>query len=330
MMELSDLDWLTFVRREYLDEFIAQGGASVKFVIPYPPLAGEGLHAGLRAAAEEGGFQFAFADSAATRIHLIDRLFHDVARQIDWDALASAYLVRLLSSQGYRLPADPDQLDLAALASANERAEPSLRQDIFRDLEREVFRDYAMSQEFRLAMIALCRSQLDRADDPVATATTDWLLGNPVRLSSLKAALIFQRIARHNARYMLSSLSHWLRLAGRRGLILGLDVTRYALNIRPADRDGRNAYSAAAAMDAYEVLRQLVDGTDDMEATFIAIIAGPAFLTDELRGVRRYPALELRIADDVHDQYRVNPLASLVRLQHPGGASAPTEGARSA
>jgi hypothetical protein len=325
MMELSDRDWLALIRREYLDTFISQGGAAVKFVVPYPPLNAQALREGLREAADEGGFQFAFVDSASTRIHLIDRLFHDVARQLDWDHLASAYLARLLQSQGYRLPAEGHQLDLSALAEVNERAEPSLRQDIFREIEHQVFRDYAMSQEFRLAMIALCRSQLDPGDDPIASAIKDWLLGNPIRLSSLKAALIFQRIARHNARYMLSSLSHWLRLAGKQGLILCLDVTRYALNIRPVDRGEENVYSAAAALDAYEVLRQLVDGTDDLEATFIAIIVGPEFLTDERRGVRRYPALELRIADDVHDQYRVNPLASLVRLQ-PSDVDAPIQG----
>jgi hypothetical protein len=315
-MGLTAADWLGVVRREYLEHFVPAGGAAVKFVVPYPPISHEQLHDGLREAAEANGFQFAFVDSAYTRIHLIDRLFHEVARQVNWDELAYAYLSTLLANQGYRLPADRNHFSLSALAELNERAEPAFRQDIRREIEKGIFRDYEMAQEFRLAMVGLCRSLLDPGYDPVSSAIRDWLLGDPVRVSSLKPALIFQKVARHNARHMLFSLSHWLKLGGKRGLLLGLDITRYGQSFRVAERDAANYYTTAAALDAYEVLRQLVDGTDELESCFIVVVAGQGFLTDEQRGVRRYQALYLRIADDeVHDQYRENPLASLVRLR---------------
>jgi len=320
-MELTAEDWLNVVRREYLEDFVPAGGAAVKFVVPYPPLTHARLRAGLREAAEDSGLQFAYVDAAFTRIHLVDRLFHDVARQVNWDDLAYAYLSQLLPAQGYTLPGDRNQFSLSALAELNQRAEPSLRQDIRREIEKAVFRDYEMAQEFRFAMIGLCRSLLDPGDDPVSGAIRDWLLGDRLRISSLKPALIFQRIARHNARHMLSSLTRWLRLTGKKGLVLGLDVTRYAQAVRPAERDDANYYySTAAALDAYEVLRQLVDGTDELKSCFIAVLAGQEFLTDEQRGVRRYHALYLRIADEVHDQYRENPLASLVRLHWSASA----------
>jgi len=314
-MELSAADWLSVIRREYLEDFVPAGGAAVKFVVPYPPISQERLRDGLRMVAEASGFQFAFVDSASTRIHLIDRLFHDVARQISWDDLAFAYLARLLPRLGYRLPDDRNRLNLSELAELNERAEPALRQDIRREIEQGVFRDYEMAQEFRLAMVGLCRSLLDPGYDQAPGAIKDWLLGDPVRISSLKPALIFQKITRHNARHMLLSLTHWLKLAGKKGLVLGLDVARYAQAVRPAQRDESNHYSTAAALDAYEVLRQLIDGTDELESCFIAVMAGQEFLTDERRGMRGYQALYYRIADEVHDRYMVNPLASLVRLR---------------
>ncbi|MBM2811392.1 MAG: hypothetical protein HW416_2151, partial [Chloroflexi bacterium] len=288
MAGLSPVDWLTVVRREYLDDFVPAGGAAVKFVVPHPPITREQLREALRAAAEDNGFQFVYIDSATTRIHLIDRLFHDIARQLDWDSLVYAYLSRFLSEQGYTLPDSRDRFSLSALADLNDREEPSLRQDIRREIEKGVFLDYEMSQEFRYAMIGLCRNLLDPGYDPVSSAIKDWLLGDPARLSSLKSALIFQRIARHNARHMLTSLTHWLKLAGKKGLVLGLDITRYVQAVRPADRDETNFYSTAAALDAYEVLRQLVDGTDELTSCFIAVIAGPEFLSDDRRGVRGY------------------------------------------
>jgi len=199
-----------------------------------------------------------------------------------------------------------------------------LQKEIRRLIENGVFRDYEMSQEFRLAMIRLCATQLDPNDEPTLSgAIKDWLLGDVARIASLKHALIFQRIARHNARHVFSSLTHWLKLAGKQGLVLGLDVTRYAQAVPRAERDAANYYLTAAALDAYEVLRQLIDGTDELESCFIAVIAGQEFLTDEQRGARRYHALYQRIADEVHDRYRENPLASLVRL-HQGGSDMPT------
>ena len=113
---------------------------------------------------------------------------------------------------------------------------------------------------------------------------------------------------------MLFSLAHWLRMAGKSGLVLGLDVSRCAQAVRPADRDESVYYSTAAALDAYEVLRQLIDATDELESTFVVVLAGTEFAGDARRGLESYRALYYRVADDVRDRYRPNPLAALVRL----------------
>lgn len=311
-MELDSREWLARVRSEYLESFIPDGGAAVKFVVPYPPISADVIRAGLRDAADENGFQFAAVDAASTRLHLVDRLFHEVARQVDWDALAREHMFGLLSKHGYMVPR-ADQFDLAGLAQLNGREEQLLRQDIRRDIENGVFRDYEMSQEFRLAMIALCRSQLE--PEPAADAIKDWLMGYPVRITSLKPFLIFQKIGRHNGRHMLFSLAHWLQLAGKKGLVLALDVSRYAWSVRPPEGDAENYYGAVAALDAWELLRQFIDGTDELTCCLIAVIAGPEFLADDRRGVRSYHALHLRIADDVHAADLQNPLAPLVRIR---------------
>ena len=59
---------------------------------------------------------------------------------------------------------------------------------------------------------------------------------------------------------------------------------------------------------------QLIDGTDDVESMFVAVLAGREFTTDLRRSYVQYPALHYRLADEVHDQYRPNPLAALVRV----------------
>lgn len=311
-------EWLGVVRQEYL-EFVRAGGAAVKFVVPIPEDGRRRLREGLRELAEQNGFQYAFVDATSTKIHMIDKLFHEVARQVDWDATAGAFVARLLAEHGLKLPPDPDDFRLPVIAELNDYPEPLFRIEVNRWLWNRLYHDYEMSQELRLAMIRLCRAQLDPADDPsLANAVREWLRGELRLVSAVKGALIFQKIARHNARDMLISLAHWLKVAGGNGLVLGLDVARYAEPSRRTDRDAGLYYSTAATLDAYEVLRQLIDATDELRFCFVGVLASPEFLSDDRRGVRSYHALYLRISDEVRDRYRQNPLSSLARVAADG------------
>ncbi len=312
---MSPQEWLAVMRREYLVDYVPGGGAAVKFAVSTTNDGRAELRDGLHAAADELGFQFAFVDAAQARLHLVDKLFHAVAQQIDWDALARAHLERLLRVRGLRLPPPPASLSLSRLAELNAAHEVFLRSELTRTVQNELFDDQAMSREFRLAMIQLCLAQLDPTDNPtLEQAVKAWLRGELRLVSELKRAFIFQQIGRHNARHMLFSLAHWLTRVGKSGLVLALDVARYADAVRPAERGAGYYYSLSATMDLYEMLRQLVDATDEARFCFAAVLAGPAFLQDDRRGVRGYQALYFRIWDEVHDRHRENPLSSLARI----------------
>lgn len=314
-MEIQPSAWLDVIRQEYLDDFVRAGGAAVKVAVADAEPARHALRDRLRRIGEAAGYRVAVVDAAETKIQLIDRVFHAVARQMPWAETARAFLARTIAESGYQLPADPTNLTLAALADANDLPERRLHTSITDILWRDLFRDYAMSQEFRLAMVRLCRAQLYPDDEPAVTeAVMAWLSGELRRISELKRALIFQRIARHNARHMLASLAHWLRITGSSGLVLMLDIARCPLAVPKEQRDDGVYYSRPATFDAYEMLRQLIDGTDDVEGLFVAVLAGPEFTTDLRRSYVQYPALHYRLADEVHDQYRPNPLAALVRI----------------
>jgi hypothetical protein len=93
-----------------------------------------------------------------------------------------------------------------------------------------------------------------------------------------------------------------------------MDLERLTVARRPPAglRDGY--YSKAATLDVYEVLRQLIDATDEFEGLFVAVLLPPELVTDEVRGLPAYTALQLRVADEVRDRRRPNPYAALVRL----------------
>jgi len=310
-------EWLLVLRQEYLRDFIKRGGAAVKFVVPLDGLEHKVILDKLRQAAEETGYLFASVDAAITKAHMIDKVFHTVAKQVAWDDLAYTFLRSTLSESQYRLPAERKDFDLEHLASLNGHGVGEMRVIINHRLQEQLFRDYAMTQEFRIAMQWLCRAQLEPKSVPagIPEGIRDWLHGELRLISALKPALIFQKIGRHNGRDMLLSLSHWLHITGKAGLLMVLDISRFSETSRPKEPDGSLYYTTPAVKGGYEALRQFIDDTDDLHFCLLVVVAHPSFLIEgERRGLWGYDALKLRIWDEVHDRKRPNVLSSLVRL----------------
>jgi P-loop Domain of unknown function (DUF2791) len=308
-------EWVSVIGTEYLATYVREGGATVKFAAASTEAGRSDLRQRLSIQADEYVYQFAHLDATDVRLHMADQLFYAVARQVDWDSLATAYLERLLRARGLRLPLTPERLTTARLAELNAAPEVLLRGELRRALEQQLFEDYAMSREFRFAMLTLCAAQLDPSENPALEASVKaWLRGELRLISEVKRALIFRRIGRHNARHMLFSLAHWLTLVGKSGLLLVLDVARYADNLRGPQRGAGNYYSTAATMDLYELLRELIDATDEAQACVVCVLCGSDFLQDDRRGVRSYQALYFRIWDEIYDRNHENPFSSLTRI----------------
>jgi len=310
-------DWLPRIQKEYLQDFVSKGGSAVKFIIPADGIKTPQLAAGFEKMAAEECFQYIFVDAANAQIHKVDHLFFGIAGQMDWDNLAYEYVQRLLIDR-YKLPSSKTDFNIENIAELNGRDVREMLPLINELLTKNLYRDYEMTQEFRIAMLRLCQHQIDpeSAGGELCGAIKSWLKGEKMPVFALKPALIFQKIGRHNARHMLFSLAHWLKITGAKGLIIILDIARYLQDRRFAEPDGTFYYSTTAVLDCYEVLRQFIDGTDESKYLFILVIAPSEFLNpDNLkRGINAYDALKLRIWDEVYDQVRANPLSSLVRV----------------
>lgn len=312
-------EYLPFLAREYLTDYVARGGAAVKFVVPSDDQVASAFCEGFAGAAAQAGYAVASVDAAETRVHLMEQVFFDVARQIDWDGLATVAAARAATDAGYP-PPEGQALWMERLAAYHHVDQRELKRDLDRALQTTVQRDYAMVSELRTAMLRLCQAQLrsGQVSDAEHGAVIEWLQGDLRQISALRSALIFRRIGRHNARQLLFSLAHWLAVNDRAGLALVLDIRRLGFARRPSpeERHG-HYYTKAALLDAYEVLRQLVDNTDEMAHLVLVVVAAPSFLTDTGRGLDAYQALKLRVFDEVRDSVRDNPLSSLVRLGAP-------------
>lgn len=318
---ISPTDWLAVLRSEYLEGFVKKGGAAVKFAVSQERLAHQGLVEAVGEASREAGYLFVPLDAATTKVHMIDKIFNAIAKQVDWRDLAGTFLRSNLSGSHYLLPAGRDDFTLERLAELNGLDPAEMQRNVNKVLRGRLFRDYAMTQEFRIAMMRLCEAQIEprNAGPGLAEAVEEWLRGELKLIAALKSALIFQRVGRHNGRHMIASLTHWLHVAGKAGLVLSLDISRLLESRRMPD--GSFYYSGAAVLDGYEVLRQFVDSTDELHFCLILVLAPSAFLDEyERRGLRSYDALRLRIWDEVRDRQRPNPLSSLIRLSAGNGS----------
>lgn len=314
--ELRAADWLAVLRRDYLDDFLPNRGAAVKFAVPFDHAAHDALLRGFRHTAAEANYLVAVVDAATTKANMVDQIFFAVAREVDWNTLTLNYLRGLLATGEYHLPDADEDFTLARIAELNGYDPRDMRVLINQIFTDRLTSDYAMVQEFRTVIQWLCQAQLNPgvAHAGVADSMKEWLRGELRTVSSaMRLAGIFRRIGRHNARHMLTSLAWWLHLAGKSGLALALDISSFLAAKRSLS--GSLYYSRAAILDGYEVLREFVDGVDELEYGLIVVVAPPAFLDqDDNRGLWAYDALKLRILDEVYDPQRPNPLSPLVRL----------------
>jgi hypothetical protein len=305
-------EWIELLGREYAAEFVPGGGAAVKIAVA-PPERAVGIIDAVAQTATSHGLAVVRVDAAQTRVHMIDQIFFTVARQLDWSALAVHWLRDRFAAQGYSVP-ESGLPSLEECAQSRGARPGDVLAEAQRWINNELLRDYRFSKEFRIAMAMLCQSQINPQNVAPSDADTiqKWLRGEKYNASALKRVQIFGKIARHNARLLLSSLALWLRETGYGGLALLIDMNAVTMSVLPGEALVR--YSRGTALDVYEVLRQFIDDTDESNHFLLVSVAGPGLLNDVKRGVDNYTALKMRVVEDVYDRRRPNPLNALVQI----------------
>ena len=313
-------EYAHFLAQEYLESFIGEGGAAVKFaVVPDRATANE-LQAAIRAHAEGLGMESVFLDAATTRVHLIQHVFFGVAADLDWLSMAQSVVHGIAESSWG--PQISDTTSVADIAAKLDIDEMLVRTQIMKSLSNKVLRDYSLAKDFRIAMAQVCLPELQPQafTEESRAVILEWLRGELRLISALKPAHIFRKIGRHSARAMLSSTARWIAKAGSGGLLLVLDLRQLAVTRRSDAAEGEYYYTPAAAMDAFEVLRQFIDATDEMENFMLLVVVPDALLDDsQSRSIPKYQALKNRIWDDVRDKDRPNPYAPMVHVMPTGG-----------
>lgn len=311
------------IGNEYLQGFVKDGGSSIKFAVPVREDLGPLLENSFRSMASNLGYMVVSVDSGETRVHMPQEIFFRIANQIDWRLLTRRIVLRLCDGLPYHTDTiDPENETrvLEAISATNAVEASQISLDLRRLLPQAVTQNRNMSRDFRLAMTHLCLTEIDGAgQDQEAVPLIEWLTGLNKRISNVRRYSIYNSIIRTNARHLLESLLYWVRFTGYSGTVVLLNNSRVLLRRNP--RDGLSFYSRSAAMDHYELLRELIDSTDRLEGLFMVVLASEDFLDNDQsgKGFFIYQALRARIGDEVQDRNQANPLSTLVRLTDSTG-----------
>jgi len=314
---LGAAEWLEVIEADYLRDFLPVGGAAVKFAVPGSGETAEQLASGLRTAATTAGLVTAEVDAAATRLHMVDQVYAAVSSQLDWRGIARGWLSRAYGDLGLEGASALAVLTVAEQADLDAR---ELQRTLRRRLEQTLLADVALPRDLRTAVLRVAQGEAafpeTRVED--TNVALRWLRGEAVPAAALRRLGLSARVGRGSARALLVALGRVLSggaTPGLGGLVVLLRAERLAVSRRPPleERDGIY-YSRAAVLDAWEVLRQLIDATEQMAGMLTVVVIPPELVTDEARGLPSYSALALRVADEVRDRRRANPFAALVRL----------------
>ena len=305
--------WLTILQTYYLDDYIKSGASAFKMFTSPDSESVSSVFSNIKELCEEGGYVYVEVLASDCRIDRIEKLFFEIAKQIDWQKYIELDSIKMLKSNQYYIPVGVELTDIDEIARFNGLDTHDFIRDINKITRQEIFADRKMCKEFRTAVASMRRSQFF----PTQITPTDietiscWLQGGKVSLIALKDLRIYSKISRNNARDMISALSKWIAYVSGKGLVIGLDLSALLKTTKITDE---LHYSKGALLDAYEVLRQFIDDTDENENCLIIAGAPVSIITDEKRSLDSYYALKNRLMSEVHDKSKQNLLAALINL----------------
>lgn len=313
MIPLHPQDWARVVGDDLI-EFIDLGGALVRFVVTETSHETTLIRELLRELAVGEDLHFFEVDGARSRLHFANDLLGAVAEQLDLRTVTTSFLHTALADTRYSTPVDTSSFSVQNIARANGVQPAEIVPIINQRIRSRIIEDKRLVRDLRFGLWAMATEMMLGAQAGAAIdVTTRWLTGASLLIKDLREFGIVQKIDRYNARSVLHSLFTWLPASGSRGAIVYVDAV--SLTNARRGRRGDIFYTRPALSDAYEVMREFIDDTDEMHNVMIVFNMSEEFLSVDPsgRGMGAYQALQHRVTT-FSEATLPNPLANLVLL----------------
>ena len=289
-----------FWKKEYLEEYIHEGGSKIKFVTGRP---GSGKTFFLRTLCQEArslGYITVRFSACETWLHDFREIYLEILDQTDIMSClkrCADHIIREMASDPAEIPEGQSFMDLL---SAQGNSDALTRREIRRQLKETFLKNPLMDNNFALACALLTGSILGHPilEPQNQELLLGWLHGDKtIKLSLLRSlGLSPARITKYNARHMLRSLSEVVRLGGYSGLLVCIDD----LDILQS-RSGCDGihYTKLRREDTYESIRQLIDDIDSLRNIMFVFAFDRILLDNDNAGIKSYQALWMRIQNEI-------------------------------
>jgi hypothetical protein len=254
------MDSLTeFLKKQYLESYIAYGGSKIKFVTGRPGSGKTHMANLMRMEADSLGYKTVVFSAKEVWLHDFREIYSEIGEA---DPLIRGEIRTLLREKFIRNP----RLDHNFGYACSLLVGGLLGHPLLEDANRELL----------LAFL-----QGDKT----------------VKISHLRAlGLSPSRVTKYNARNLLRSLSELIHLAGYAGLLIVIDDMEILLNRTMGEL---KRYTKLRREDAYESIRQLIDDIDNMRYIMFLFCFERDLIDNENYGIKSYQALWLRIQNEV-------------------------------
>lgn len=305
---------ISFLKKQYLEEYIPEGGSKIKFVTGRPGSGKTHFARLLEAEASNAGYLTVSFSAKKVWLHDFREIYLEILQQCRIERVLKGCADRIVESLGQ----DPDMIPEGKtyLDTLSERGEAdALSKGEIRSALRTFFtRNPLLDNSFAASCSLLTGDLLGH---PVLESANRELLlsylygDKTAKLSQLRAlGLSPSRITKFNARHLLRSLAEVVRLAGYKGILVTIDDMETLLN-RSSGEIIR--YTKLRRDDAYENIRQLIDDIDSMRSVWFLFCCGRELLENENYGLKSYQALWMRIQNEIVST-RFNQFADMIDL----------------
>lgn len=290
---------LDFLDTHYLQAFLTDGGSKLKLVVGREGSGKTFMLQQLLTKARTRGYLTRLLSASDFPLHSFHQLYGQVVTSIDPWSLARRYAQAVVRFLGYSYRGQPDKQTFMEWAISQGRDGSLVRREVMDRLMADLLHDRDLDRSFASALTAMTAHDLGvepkTAED--CQVLSDWLTGQPVRAKDRHRLQLRKPVDRYTARLMLRSFLHFLPKANYLGVVVAIDDFDCVAVPRLGVESPK--YTKTRRDDLYESLRQIIDEVDTLPGLMLVIAGRRDMLDDLLRGFRSYPALWMRLQNEI-------------------------------
>lgn len=311
-MTLGEEHWLDRFKEHYLYNYLAQGGSKVKVLVGR---AGSGKTHLLRCVEQDArdlGYEVVYlsAPEMGKRLNDLPNLYRVMVEKIDKEKIIKGLCCRVARDLGYYQEHYDGSQPLLPILVEKECHPVSEAKRLIRQAVGNTFRALDAGPSFVAFCYNVVTSRMVTGNINTLNVAVKWLCGHNLERHEKKTTGLYERLQKSNARAWLNSLVQILKMAEMTGLVLMIDNLEIMTERLPNTK--RFAYTRNAVKDTCELIRQFIDDGELLPG-FLLILAGRReIIEDEMRGLKSYDALWMRLQTGLIPSKEFNPYCDIV------------------